>query len=498
MSHEPLYNVYFAVEGDNLQSVSGKNGSRKIGSSAEEAVSVPSQYVSEFDWNNFMYTFFEVTGIIFILVKLFVVLVRPFLHSYNKLKLIWIGQTVIYYDLLCYTGLTLGNFRYTIDQSQMGMIRSTRNHFFVDTIIKAEKTNGFMVYKFVQNDFFPKIIQEAPWGVISVVFLSILVQILRLVRARGKKELRILTIAREMNMAVLIFSFVPWVVHSQHNLLAVSYTKEHSFWSILNIIAFTYMGVLYCNQAVRFSQGVRDINYVHSKGFYQKGRVEIEQGLDFMFDCYVSMKTSTCLRSFEMVVLFLLGTTYCAGYTIGLISPIVLTILYFVMMCTTIQLYFKSVVGTNERAIQKRIILLSISFLFVMFSMNIVYCLLAGLTELSLKGVKNLTIIWFVQVFLALAILLGQLIARLTTAFVVPDFVIRRKKYEDQFKAGIPTEQQPINGKKNAAESFSKKKGITSNVSLEKDNRQKSYKVGNDEDEPRANVISESKKKMKD
>jgi hypothetical protein len=42
MSHEPLYNVYFAVEGDNLQSVSGKNGRRKIGSSAEEAVSVPS------------------------------------------------------------------------------------------------------------------------------------------------------------------------------------------------------------------------------------------------------------------------------------------------------------------------------------------------------------------------------------------------------------------------------------------------------------------------
>ena len=36
--------------------------------------------------------------------------------------------------------------------------------------------------------------------------------------------------AREVKSAVLLFSFVPFVLHMTYNLIAVSYNKDHSFW----------------------------------------------------------------------------------------------------------------------------------------------------------------------------------------------------------------------------------------------------------------------------
>jgi len=96
----------------------------------------PTQYVTTFDWKNFMFHFFEVVNVIFILAKLFVIIVRPFLPEYSKLRMIWIGGTVIFYELLCYTGLTPGNFGWTIDQAQQGMIAATRKHFWAFTVIE--------------------------------------------------------------------------------------------------------------------------------------------------------------------------------------------------------------------------------------------------------------------------------------------------------------------------------------------------------------------------
>ena len=85
-----------------------------------DKVLYPTQYVTSFDWKSFMFHFFEVVNLIFILAKLFVIVCRPFLPEYSKLRTIWIGGTVIFYELLCYTGLTPGNFGWTIDQAQQG------------------------------------------------------------------------------------------------------------------------------------------------------------------------------------------------------------------------------------------------------------------------------------------------------------------------------------------------------------------------------------------
>jgi hypothetical protein len=58
--------------------------------------------------------------------------------EWARLRAIWVGQTVIYYQLLVYSGLIPGVFGYTIDKGQEGMIKSSRRYFFIDTIPKID------------------------------------------------------------------------------------------------------------------------------------------------------------------------------------------------------------------------------------------------------------------------------------------------------------------------------------------------------------------------
>lgn len=150
-SMEAMENVIVVVKspsyyGNSKQSIDG------------DKITYPTQYVTTFDWKNFMFHFFEVVNVIFILAKLFIIIVRPFLPEYSKLRMIWIGGTVIFYELLCYTGLTPGNFGWTIDQAQQGMIAATRKHFWAFTVIEKNTNRPFMIYKFLENDFYPIVI----------------------------------------------------------------------------------------------------------------------------------------------------------------------------------------------------------------------------------------------------------------------------------------------------------------------------------------------------
>lgn len=104
---------------------------------------IPASLLVEFDWKQFMFILFSITNIIFNIVKLFVTFFRPFMSKYVKLKMIWVGQTVLYYQLLTYTGLTPGAFGWTIDEAQKGMIKSTRSTFFANSVIGVDKEIRF-------------------------------------------------------------------------------------------------------------------------------------------------------------------------------------------------------------------------------------------------------------------------------------------------------------------------------------------------------------------
>lgn len=146
---------------------------------------------------------------------------------------------------------------------------------------------------------------------------------------------------------------------------------------------------------------ISDIKYLHQRSAYKKGNTEIEQGLDFIFDCYVSKDTNVILRVIEGLMIALLVGQYTAPYPYGLAPAIVSVILYFIYICLNINLYATFNIGTRERTLQRRIIWLSIAFQFVMMTMNINYCLLGGLNLMSLMSAKALSVIWLIQLFFA-------------------------------------------------------------------------------------------------
>lgn len=161
-----------------------------------------------------------------ILIKLFIIIARPFMPEYAKLKIVWIAQTIIYYDLLSYTGLIMGNFRHTIDLFHKGMIKATRNHYFANTVIFAESERGLIFGKYPQYNITPYVIQEAPWAVIAIVVLAVTTQVLKILNFYRFNVVRVLKIARETKSSVMLFSIVPIIAHSLHNMVSVGFSKK--------------------------------------------------------------------------------------------------------------------------------------------------------------------------------------------------------------------------------------------------------------------------------
>jgi hypothetical protein len=73
------------------------------------------QWVTETDFKAFSCTVFSILKILINLLILYVVFYRPFSHENYKLRLIWIGQSVIYWQLMVYSGLSPGVFGGLID-----------------------------------------------------------------------------------------------------------------------------------------------------------------------------------------------------------------------------------------------------------------------------------------------------------------------------------------------------------------------------------------------
>jgi hypothetical protein len=87
----------------------GIRGSRVDGKSVatvEKMLTIPALVrIKNIDIEHVLYVIYEIIGIMMIFVKLFIIIARPFVPENLKLKMVWIGQTMIYYDLLSFSGL---------------------------------------------------------------------------------------------------------------------------------------------------------------------------------------------------------------------------------------------------------------------------------------------------------------------------------------------------------------------------------------------------------
>jgi hypothetical protein len=149
------------------------------------------------------------------------------------------------------------------------------------------------------------------------------------------------------------------------------------------------------------SMAISEIKYLQEREVYKKGDTNINQGLDVIFDCYVSKDINKCSKILELLILPILIFQYSTAYPYGIAKAVVSAIFYLMYICLYINMYIKSKIETREKILQRRILLLNIIFQFVMMTININYCLLGGLNLMSLKGVRTLTVIWVIQLFCA-------------------------------------------------------------------------------------------------
>lgn len=434
--------VYRYTPTESMESVDGAilaiKGEAYDGTTAAlsgDPVEFNAMYVVKTDWKQIMYVIFSIAKIFMNIVIVYITFARPFMPEWSRLRAIWVGQTVIYYQLLVYSGLIPGVFGYTIDMGQEGMIKSSRRYAFINTIPKIDDEQDFVVYKFIQNDFIPKVIEECLIEVLSMAFITIAVLILK-VLSRGARDNKLLRIAREIKSSVYVFSFIPFIVHFTHQLLSVAYSKDQKFYSILAIIAGISLIAIYLNHFFRMAQGIRDINFLHSKAVYQEGKVRIEQGLDWAFDTYISMDTNVPIRIAELFIYMIFAANYASGYVIGAFSATFCFIMYVVLLLGNIQKFSKYITGTRERDIQKKITLFSIIHLSCITFNHLIYLFFWLFKGMSLKATKFWTFVWYLITFIDLIVIFVQLGFRLYTMNLIPEY-INKQEEEDMRVAQI-------------------------------------------------------------
>lgn len=178
--------------------------------------------------------------------------------------------------------------------------------------------------------------------------ITIIVLILKL-KSRGVREHRPLTIAREIKSAIYVFSFIPFLIHYTHQLLSVSYSKDHKIYSLVAIFAGVLIIAIYINHFFRMLQGVKDVNHLHARAVYQQGKVRIEQGLDWAFDTYINMDTNVVLRVLELICYMIFAANYASGYVAGAASATFSFIMYAFLLFANVQKYKSYITGTKER-----------------------------------------------------------------------------------------------------------------------------------------------------
>ena len=373
---------------------------------------------------------------------------RPFMPIYARMRASWIGQTIIYYQLLVYSGLVPGVFGYTIDMGQEGMLKSSRRYAFGHTAPKVDSEQEFLVFKYVQNDFVPKIFEEVHAELLCLMFITLVCLILKALHTRGVKEMRFFEIAKNIRSSVFLFAFVPFFVHYTHNLISLAYSKDHTAYSVIFMVIGTFKVVIYINNFKKMAQGISDINTLHSKGVYQEGRTRMEQGMDWGFDTYVSMDTNITLRLLEIFGFILITLLFTGGFVMFTTAAAVSLAVYVFLLIASINKYTKYAVGTQERDTQKRITLFSIFHLICITINHIIYIIFWIAKELSLAGTKVLTYIWYIFTFMSLAILIIQLVWRLLTLSQIPEYAKLQEEHDEKMEQQMSarlSQRQPIN-----------------------------------------------------
>jgi hypothetical protein len=129
----------------------------------------------------------------------------------------------------------------------------------------------------------------------------------------------------------------------------MGHSKNHSTYNVIIMVISIAILTIYLNHFARMSNGVNAINFLHGRRVYQSGKIKVEQGLDWAFDSYISMKTQIWIRIIEFMIYWILALMFVASFALLAAGPAISFFLYLILLVIQIQKYLSFVVGTEER-----------------------------------------------------------------------------------------------------------------------------------------------------
>lgn len=382
----------------------------KADQGSTELINFNTQWVTKTDWKQISYVVWSIVKAFMNIIMIYITLGRPFMENFKKLRAIWIGQSVMFYQLVTYSGLTVGVFGGLIDDIQEGVIKASRRLFyFIPTNPGFSEDRGFVIYKFYQNELIPFILEEAFIESVLVIGITGLYILGRFCFSK-----KTLTIVREMKGCIYMFCMLPLSVHGFHTAIVHTLLQDFdNFYVILNMAVVIVIMVIYVVQIIFMVETVRQINYLHSRGIYQEGKVELEQGSDMAFDTYVSMKTNVRLRILEFLAYEYIFLIWAVGYLAASATATIVFITYLFLIYSTWQKYSTFELGTEERKYQHRVLMMSFIHTILLTIQHFIFLIFWWWKNISINMVQFLTYLYLLFFFADIILIIGQTISRI-------------------------------------------------------------------------------------
>lgn len=322
----------------------------------------------------------------------------------------------MYYQLLMYSGLCPGIFGGFIDDVHEGMLESTRKYFYgIWGQPNINKETGYIFYKYYQNNFVGHLFEECFIECLAVLIITLVNVIGSYLFDRQKMKP-----IREMRTSIFLFSCIPITVHVFHGIMVYHATDEYNFYNLFNCAVSFIIYVIFVVQFFFMIRGCDHIIYLHSRGVYQEGKVEFEEGIDLFFDTYISMDTQVWIRAAEFFIFAAIGFLYVIGFKGSSLCSILILVLYLVLLVFSILKYREFNLGTEERKAQKRIIIFSIIHLFLISVQHVIYFIFWIFEDMSIGMATFFSVIWGIVFLVDVIVLLTQLVFRFLS-FLITD-----------------------------------------------------------------------------
>jgi len=411
--------TYDEMESGTIKSVTIES----IKNDNDNEILIPAFWKTKKNWQGFSEWVFGFIKIIFNVVMVAMTVGRPFMPDWMKLRAAWVAQTVIFYQLTMYVGLTPGRFGGMIDQIFSGMLWNTRRYAFIGPWPQFKEETGFIFYKYYQHGFRNHFFEECFIEVCLVVFFSILSFMVSLASQDENGQSPIVKTVKEMTSMIYLFTFIPIMVHLPVTLFAWAILDDQQFYTIFNVLLGIAVLLFYSIQIGNMIKGMDMIKYLHDNSRYDQGRTINEQGLDWAFDSFLSKNSHFALRLAEYFFYIFIAMIWTSGYLWNGFAIFAILIAYIgLLVITGIRRANMEDLNSNERRQQRTIV----EFTCIHLLLKVIeFLLLQTFTlfkKMKLKNVKLIT--WFYMIIFTINIfvILGQLILRLLNLGLKPEY----------------------------------------------------------------------------